>query len=132
MSIDDLTVREVKALRELFGAITPGQKAGQINDEHPWVGKYVICRTHNEGVNFGKLVCARDRYVQLSEAQRLYSFAPKEMSASWYEGVAEYGISAESKISIESEKSLAEDYSLTLCSEVCVKSIKGHRPNEQE
>lgn len=98
---------------------------------HPFIGKYVICRSRNEGVNFGLCVSANEHQVELKKAQRLYWFAPAEKSHSWYEGVAVHGISSDSKISSPCHKLIKEDYSLTLCEPKCIESIQGHQHYEQ-
>jgi len=97
----------------------------------PAIGRYVIVRSRNEGVNFGKVVDYDDRSIHIVEAQRLHSFAPDDKCDAWYEGVANSGISSSSDISMESEKIIVEDYSTTFCSQRCVESIKAHKPHEQ-
>ena len=91
------------------------------------VGKYVICRTRNEGINCGKVVAADETGCVLEDARRIYYHKPKEKSVSWYEGVATTGLSSDSKISGSvPRKYIIEDYSLTLCSEMAEKSLRSH------
>lgn len=97
-----------------------------------YIGKWVICRSVNEGINFGKVVMADETGVVLSEAQRLWSHSPLDKDYSWYEGVSLIGLSSDSRISHAAiEKLICEDYSLTLCDEKCINSIKDHQPNKQ-
>lgn len=96
-----------------------------------FIGKYVICRTRNEGVNAGTVLEIGDSYIVLAEAQRLYYHKPNDSTLSWYEGVAVSGLSSDSKIGSKVEKVLSEDFSLTICTSVAKKSIQEHKPNEQ-
>lgn len=94
------------------------------------IGEYVICRSRNEGINAGYLVDADETGCVLSEARRLWSHEPQK-NASWYEGVALYGLSDNSKISVKApEKTIIEDYSLTLCTPEAKKSIEEFKPHE--
>lgn len=94
------------------------------------IGTYVICRSRNEGINAGYLIDADETGCVLSEARRLWHHKPKN-NASWYEGVAIYGLHDDSKVSDKvSEKIIIEDYSLTLCSPDAKKSIEGFKAHE--
>jgi hypothetical protein len=94
------------------------------------IGEYVICRSRNEGINAGYLVDADETGCVLSEARRLWSHEPQK-NASWYEGVALYGLSENSKISVKApEKTIIEDYSLTLCTPEAKKSIEEFEAHE--
>ena len=94
------------------------------------VGEYVICRSRNEGINAGYLADADETGCVLSEARRLWHHKPKN-NASWYEGVAIYGLHDDSKVSDKvSEKIIIEDYSLTLCTPESKKSIEGFIAHE--
>lgn len=94
------------------------------------IGEYVICRSRNEGINAGYLVDADETGCVLGEVRRLWHHEPKE-NASWYEGVALYGLSDASKISVKAlEKTIIEDYSLTLCTLEAKKSIEGFKSHE--
>ena len=95
------------------------------------IGEYVIVRSRNEGLNAGFLKKADRTGCVLSQAQRLYRPISKDKSLSWYEGVAQTGLSDESKVSgVVEEKVIVEDYSITICSELAKKSIQGFTPNE--
>jgi len=94
------------------------------------IGEYVICRSRNEGINAGYLVDADETGCVLSEARRLW-YHESENNASWYEGVALYGLKSSSKISAKvAEKSIIEDYSLTLCTIDAKKSIEEYEAYE--
>ena len=109
MDINELTIGEAKELANLFGNNSVIREA---NIYSRYVGKYVICRTRNEGINAGKVLELDETGVILEDARRLYYHIPANKNVSWYEGVAV-------------EKNLAEDYSLTICSKKAEKSIRG-------
>jgi hypothetical protein len=98
------------------------EKNRNIYDQY--VGKYVICRTRNEGVNAGKVVACDPTGVILEDARRLWYYKPADDDFSWYEGVANCGVSSESKLSVPAKKLIVEDYSLTICTEQAEKSIR--------
>lgn len=122
MTIDSkhFTINEVLELQSLFrGSDT--QKTNAV--EHP-VGKYVICRSVNEGVNAGFLVAADGTGCHLKDARRLKTHMPVE--GAWYESVALTGLNYnESVVSAPApEKFIIENYSLTVCTEEAAKSIQ--------
>lgn len=95
-------------------------------------GKYVIVRTKNEGINCGIVESADETGIILTESRRLWYHEPKDKSVSWYEGVAISGLSENSKLSaIVERKVIMEDYSLTQCSEIAIKSLREHKSHEQ-
>lgn len=130
MNIDDLTIGQAKELSNLFGSNAPtgGTKMCLYSR---YVGKYVICRTRNEGINAGKVLALDETGVILEDARRLYYHKPANTKLSWYEGVAIDGLSSDSKVGAAVEKILAEDYSLTICSDTAEQSIRGAQANEQ-
>ncbi len=127
MNINDLTIGQAKELADLFG----NRSVNQSNLYGRYIGKYVICRTRNEGINAGKVIAVDETGVILEDARRLYYHKPTNKSMSWYEGVALEGLSSDSKIGSAVEKIISEDYSLTICSGDAEKSIRGAKDNEQ-
>lgn len=119
MNIDELTLGQVKELQNLFNSPTI-----KSNLYDRYKGKYVICRTGNEGVNAGVVVDLDETGVILKDARRLYYHKPVNKDVSWYEGVATYGISTDSHVGTAVEKVIIENYSLTICTELAEKSIK--------
>jgi len=96
------------------------------------IGKYAIVRSRNEGVNAGIIVDADETGVVVKDARRLWRHKPKDISMSWYEGVSVSGVSKDSRISNPVlEKTIIEDYSITLCTDVAEKSIREAVTNEQ-
>ena len=75
------------------------------------IGKPVIVRSRNEGINVGIVELADETGVVLKNARRLYYHRPKDKSLSWYEGVAQSGISDNSRVSgTVDRKVIIEDY----------------------
>jgi len=96
------------------------------------LGKFVLVRTRNEGINAGTVLAADDTGIILGDCRRLYYHRPADYTLSWYEGVATSGLSDNSKVSgTVGQKVIIEDYSATLCTGISQKSIMGKNPNEQ-
>jgi hypothetical protein len=127
MNINDLTIGEARELASLFGNTTKQESSLYSR----YIGKYVIVRSRNEGINAGKVLALDETGVILEDARRLYYHKPADKSLSWYEGVAIEGLSSDSKVGAPVEKILAEDYSLTICTDKAEKSIRGAKTNEQ-
>jgi len=128
MNIDELTIGEAKQLANLFGQ-QQAVKSTLFNDV---IGKYVIVRSRNEGINAGYVKQADDTGVILTDARRIYYHKPLDLKMSWYEGVATSGLGGNSKISnAVSEKIIIEDYSITVCTDIAKKSIQEYKTNEQ-
>jgi hypothetical protein len=128
MDINSLTIGEAKQLAALFGNSNTKQEVGLYAR---YVGKYVICRSRNEGVNAGTVLAADETGVILKDARRLYYHKPVNKNVSWYEGVANFGLDSSSKVGSAVEKVIVEDYSLTVCSEEAEKSIRGAKEHAQ-
>ncbi len=123
INLDELTLGQLKEIKSLVssGEQRESFKKSFLKD---YIGKYVIVRTRNEGINFGKVKEIDESGVVISEARRIYYHRPKDNTVSWYEGVAQTGLSNDSKISCETTKVIIEGYSLTLCSDEAIDSIK--------
>jgi hypothetical protein len=96
------------------------------------IGKKVIVRTRNEGINIGIVVLADETGVELSNCRRIWYHRPKDENLSWYEGVAMTGLSDDSKVSgTVDRKIIIEDYSMTECADEAFSSIMEKTPNGQ-
>lgn len=96
------------------------------------IGEKVIVRSRNEGINAGIVELADETGVVLINCRRIWYHKPKDKNLSWYEGVAETGLSDTSKVSgTVSKKVIIEDYSMTKCTEKAFKSIMELKPNAQ-
>jgi len=128
MDINDLTIGQAKELSSMFGGQSQLVSAGILIDA---IGKYVIVRSRNEGINAGILKAADDTGCVLSDAKRVWYHKPKDSKTSWYEGVAKSGLDDSSKISCSvSEKYIIEDYSITVCTDEARESICGMKSHE--
>ena len=102
------------------------------NDDYSLVGKKVIIRSRNEGINFGTVKKADSTGVVLSGAIRIWYHKPKDKSLCWYEGVSISGLSDDSKVSASvEEKHIIEEYSATICTLSAIASIEGFKQHEQ-
>jgi hypothetical protein len=97
------------------------------------IGKAVIVRSRNEGINVGIVELADETGVVLKNSRRLYYHRPKDKSLSWYEGVAQSGISEDSRVSgTVDRKVIIEDYSMTEVRTMGIyNEILNLKPNEQ-
>ena len=128
IEINDLTLGQLKEIQAMCGVVNTTSSGGLFDR---YVGKYVICRSRNEGVNAGVVVECDDTGVILKDARRLYYYRPVNKNISWYEGVALSGLSIDSKVGPAVEKIIIEDYSLTVCSYEAENSIRGAKDNVQ-
>lgn len=128
MNIDELTYGQIKEIAKLACGTTKPSTGGLGNQ---FVGRYVIVRSRNEGINAGKVFELDDTGIILEDARRLYYHKPANKELSWYEGVALEGLSKDSKVGAEVTKLIVEDYSITVCSKEAEKSIRGAKTNAQ-
>jgi hypothetical protein len=123
INIENLTISQAREIAAMFAQVaTP--KTARITDN--LIGKYVLVRSRNEGVNAGYVEAADETGIVLRGARRLWYHKPAVNTESWYEGVANHGLSADSKISAPvATKAIIEDYSVTLCTDKAQQSIEG-------
>lgn len=115
-------LNDIKELMALLSEDTAPQSSGVAAS---MIGKYAIIRSRNEGINAGEIIAADSTGVVLKNARRIWYHKPASKSESWYEGVANHGLSDDSKVSgAVSEKAIIEDYSITLCSDIARQSIE--------
>jgi len=132
MSIDinELTVGDIKMISEMFNNMS-GQPSSGI--AQGMIGKYVLVRSRNEGINSGFVEKADETGIVLTESRRIWYHRPKNKAMCWYEGVSISGLSSDSKVSaIVPKKIIVEDYSITECLDVAIKSLQGHKTHEQD
>ena len=126
MNLDDLTIGEAKQLANMFN------KSESSNILSDVIGKYVIVRSRNEGINAGVVKAADETGIILTEARRIWYHKPKNKKLSWYEGVAKTGLSSDSKVSGSvDEKAIIESYSITFCTKEAEASIREISAHEQ-
>ena len=96
------------------------------------IGKPVIVRSRNEGINVGIVVLADETGVELKDCRRIWYHKPKDKTQSWYEGVALSGVSDDSKLSgAVATKTIIEDYSMTVIDDAIYESICEVKANAQ-
>ncbi len=117
-------IEALKLFMQMFGGdAQPGSAVGGVAKSS--IGKYVIVRSCNEGINAGLVVDADETGILLSKARRLWYHEPRVTTESWYEGVANHGLSTDSRVSgVVSEKAIIEDYSVTVCTDEARQSIE--------
>lgn len=119
-----LSLEDIKSL--LGNNNVESAKKESILDQ--FVGKYVICRTYSEGVNFGKVIALDSESIILEGARRLHHHKPK--SGSWFEGVANNGLADGSRVSEPVNKAICEPYSISVCSKEAIESILNYKSYE--
>lgn len=89
------------------------------------VGKYVLVRDRNEGINAGFVISADKTGVVLDKARRLRRHRSAETGL-WYEGVSLYGLDEEfSQVTPESLKIIvSNNYSMTVCTKKAMNNIR--------
>ena len=96
MDINDLTIGQARELAALFGV----QSQSQSPIRNGMIGKYVIVRCRDAGVHSGVLESHDGRECVLTDARRLWRWAPANGSK-WLSGVAVMGLDgALSKVSV--------------------------------
>lgn len=133
VDINSLTFGQIREIAAIAGSIGINQlKQPESSAIHTrYAGKYVIVRSRNEGINAGEVVMADETGIVLKEARRVWYHRPVDETA-WYEGVANSGLSHDSKISAAVvEKAIIEDYSVILCTAAAEESIKGFKAYAQ-
>lgn len=134
MNIDDMKIGDIKKIAATLLCSAPSEANAPSKSSlaSSMVGQYVIVRSQNEGVNAGTVEMADESGVVLKDARRLWHHKPADKKLSWYEGVAETGLSSDSCVSgTVSKKVIVEDYSMTACTTVAQQSIEAAVPNAQ-
>lgn len=133
LDINSLTLGQIREIAAIAGSIgiNPVESTPISAINSRYIGKYVIVRSRNEGINAGEVVMADETGIVLKNARRIWYHRPADETA-WYEGVANSGLRHDSKISAAvSEKGIIEDYSVILCSSSAEESIKGFKAYAQ-
>ena len=82
--LDELikTIEKIERIKNSLGVsnntiVSPAKSENIFNE---CIGRYVICRTRNEGINAGKVVYAEKGVCVLEDARRIYYHKPKDKS----------------------------------------------------
>lgn len=126
VNLNEITIGQAKELASMFGdSSAPETKIPSSGVASSMVGKYVIVRSRNEGLNAGYVEAADETGVILKDAKRLWYHKPAVKTEAWYEGVANHGLSKDSKVSgAVVRKVIVENYSMTECTEIARQSIE--------
>jgi ferredoxin-fold anticodon binding domain-containing protein len=89
MSIDNLTLGEIKQLTQLFNSNI------ETKNNNPMIGKYCVVRTYSAGVHIGTVEAISGTEVLLKNARRIWSWK----GAFTLSEVAKNGINSDSRIS---------------------------------
>lgn len=120
MTIDNLTLGEIKQLVSMFGQQT-AQLMPSLNN---MVGRKVTIRTHSAGVWFGRLVEKSGNEVILEDARRMWYWKAKQSIS--LSAVAIYGIDESASKIVEPVASVwLEAIEIIPCSNAAVHSIEG-------
>ena len=96
--------------------------------EHPFVGRFVICRCYSAGVHAGVLVSQTGDQAVLKESRRLWSWraadGPHRVALS---AVAQYGLASGCKVDAETDIALTGVIETILCSDTAAGSIRGSK-----
>lgn len=132
MCEETITINEVEYIRKDSVVVNPVEFTGDKSVATRMIGKKVIVRSRNEGINAGIVVIADETGVELKDCRRIWYHKPKDKALSWYEGVAVTGLSSDSKVSgTVKSKIIIEDYSMTECFDDAFRSIMEKTPNAQ-
>lgn len=130
--MNKITVNGIEYVRADSIEMSAVEFTGEETVASRMIGKNVIVRSRNEGINAGTVVVADNTGVELKNCRRIWYHKPKDKALSWYEGVAVTGLSEDSKVSgTVSVKIIIEDYSMTECSLGAFESIMEKTPNAQ-
>lgn len=116
MNIEDLTIGQAREIAKLFQPVP---------DQHPFVGKYVLCRCYSAGVHTGELVSAAGDAVVLRNSRRLWSWKTNVGIA--LSGVAQHGLAGGCKVdTLNPEIALTGVIEIIPCSERAKEIIDGY------
>lgn len=93
--------------------------------QHPFTGRYVLCRCYSAGVHTGVLVSAQGEQVILKDSRRLWSWKANQGAA--LSGVAQTGLASGCKIDTQNpEIALSGVIEIIPCSATAEESIRGY------
>lgn len=77
--LDDLTLSDLKKLKEMFGSADQAQKK---DEPHPMLGRRCIVRTYSAGVHAGDVVYINEMECRLENAIRIWKWSGGGLSLS--------------------------------------------------
>lgn len=115
MNIDNFTLGELKQIAALFSGVS------EKNQNHPFVGRFVICRCYSAGVHAGVLVSQNDNQAILKDSRRLWSW--KNNSGVALSGLAVGGLASGKVDTLLPEIALTGVIETIPCSDAAKESI---------
>jgi len=119
MNTDNLTIGQAREIAAMFGA-SHNQAVGR-QAEHPFAGRFVICRCAQAGVHAGILVSQYGQEALLKNSRRLWSWTVNEGVA--LSGLAVHGLKA-GKVDTMTDIALTDVIETIPCSEESQRSIE--------
>lgn len=121
MTIDNLTLGEVKSLITMFAPTTT-----KANISDALIGKYTICRCYSAGVHAGAVVAVDGENVVLKDSRRLWNWKANNGVA--LSGVAQTGIQSGCKVDVVNPLIyLTGVCEIIPCTEVAKETIDGKK-----
>jgi hypothetical protein len=124
MNINDLTIKQAQDLVEMFAGFNrPLDK----NNDHPFLGRYVVIRSYGAGVFAGVLEYYKTNEsraeVQLKEVRRLWKWT-SSLSLS---DVATNGLKKDSKLDSSNEHYVTDVIEIIPCTSIAEQSIRQYK-----
>ena len=120
MNLDDLTLGQIKQLKNLFGESSSGVSS---NINSMLIGKKVIIRTYSAGVHYGEIVEKEGKEVILKNARRLWYWKTANGGISLSE-VANVGLHKDSKTCAALEMQWLDAIEIIPCTKEAIKNIE--------
>ena len=121
MNIEELTIKQIREIASMVNCgVVPEQ-----SKQHPFVGKYVLCRCYSAGVHVGELISLDGDLAVLKNSRRLWSWKAKSGVA--LSGVAQNGLDKGCKVdSVNPEIYLSGVIEVIPCSTVSKEIINDY------
>ena len=127
MDIDSITIGQAKQIASLVGQAN----AQQLTFSNGMIGKYVIVRCKDAGVHAGVLCATNGRECVLTGARRLWYWKIAGGRNGALNGVAVYGLSADSKVGVAVPRiHLTENCEIIEVTPLSEASIRGTKDHE--
>ena len=121
MNVDDLTLGQIKQLKQMFGNCKT-----EDSFIHPDIGRKVIVRTYSAGVHYGTLEYKRGNEVRLKNSIRIWYWdGACSLSQLAVDGTKKPN---NCKFAVPVEAITIEMVEIIPCSEVAIRSIEGVAP----
>jgi len=117
MNIEDITIRQAREIASLLVI--------QTQKQHPFSGRYVICRCYSAGVHAGLLVSQEGDSAILKNSRRLWSWVANDGVA--LSGLSQHGLKSGKLDTLVPEIALTGVIETIPCSQVAECSINEYQ-----